>query len=97
MKRIAALVLVASLCAQNAAAFDAFVVSDIRLEGLTRIPAGTVFSALPVEKGDRIDSARASAAVRALFKTGFFNDIELSRQGDILVIKLTERPAISKH
>ena len=96
MKRIAALVLVASLCAQNAAAFDAFVVSDIRLEGLTRIPAGTVFSALPIEKGDRIDSSRASAAVRALFKTGFFNDIELTRQGDILVVKLSERPAISK-
>nr|MBP7623998.1 outer membrane protein assembly factor BamA [Xanthomonadales bacterium] len=96
MKRIAALVLVASLCAQNAAAFDAFVVSDIRLEGLTRIPAGTVFSALPIEKGDRIDSNRASAAVRALFKTGFFNDIELTRQGDILIVKLSERPAISK-
>ncbi|HWT15339.1 MAG TPA: outer membrane protein assembly factor BamA [Patescibacteria group bacterium] len=96
MKRIAALVLVASLCAQNAAAFDAFTVSDIRLEGLTRIPAGTVFSALPIEKGDRIDSSRASAAVRALFKTGFFNDIELSRQGDILVVKVSERPAISK-
>lgn len=96
MKRIAALVLVASLCAQNAAAFDAFVVSDIRLEGLTRIPAGTVFSAMPIEKGDRVDSTRAAAVVRALFKTGFFNDIELSRQGDILVVKLGERPAISK-
>jgi outer membrane protein insertion porin family len=96
MKRIAALVLVASLCAQNAAAFDAFVVSDIRLEGLTRIPAGTVFSNLPIEKGDRIDQSRASEAVRALFKTGFFNDIELTRQDDILVIKLSERPAISK-
>ncbi len=96
MKRIAALVLVASLCAQNAAAFDAFVVSDIRLEGLTRIPAGTVFSSLPIEKGDRIDQSRASEAVRALFKTGFFNDIELTRQGDILVVKLSERPAISK-
>lgn len=96
MKRIAALVLVASLCAQNAAAFDSFVVSDIRLEGLTRIPAGTVFSALPIEKGDAINQARASEAVRALFKTGFFNDIELSRQGDILVVKLAERPAISK-
>ncbi len=96
MKRIAALVLVASLCAQNAAAFDAFVVSDIRLEGLTRIPAGTVFSSLPIEKGDRIDQTRASEAVRALFKTGFFNDIELTRQDNILVVKLSERPAISK-
>ena len=91
MKRIAALVLVASLCAQNAAAVDAFVVSDIRLEGLTRIPAGTVFSNLPIEKGDRIDQSRASEAVRALFKTGFFNDIELTRQDDILVIKLSNR------
>jgi outer membrane protein insertion porin family len=96
MRRIAALILLAALYAPKVAAFDPFVVSDIRLEGLTRVPAGTVFASFPIEKGDRVDRLRASDAVRTLFKTGFFNDIQLSRQGNILVVKLVERPAISK-
>ncbi|MBK8286689.1 MAG: outer membrane protein assembly factor BamA [Ahniella sp.] len=82
--------------ANNAMAFDPFVVSDIRLEGLTRVPAGTVFASLPIEKGDRLDRVRAGDAIRALFRTGFFNDIQLKRQGEILVINFVERPAISK-
>jgi len=96
MRRIAALILLAAMYAPKALAFDPFVVSDIRLEGLTRVPAGTVFASFPIEKGDRIDRLRAADAVRELFKTGFFNDIQLSKQGDILVVTLVERPAISK-
>jgi outer membrane protein insertion porin family len=95
MKRVAALILFAGL-SSTAVAFDAFVASDIRIDGLERISAGTVFSYLPVEKGDRVDRSSAAAAIRALYKTGFFRDVQLSRQGEILVIKVIERPAISK-
>ncbi|MEP6881660.1 MAG: outer membrane protein assembly factor BamA, partial [Dokdonella sp.] len=96
MKRIAALLLLAWLSTQNAFAFDSFTVSDIRIDGLSRIAPGTVFTYLPVEKGDVLTPDRAEQAIRALYKTGFFNDISLDRQGDILVVKLTERPSISK-
>jgi outer membrane protein insertion porin family len=96
MKRIAALLLLASLSAQNALAFDSFTVSDIRIDGLSRIASGTVFTYLPVEKGDVLTSDRAEQAIRALYQTGFFNDVSLDRQGDILVVKLSERPSISK-
>jgi len=95
MKRIAALVLLACLSAQ-AYAIDPFVASDIRIDGLQRISAGTVFTYLPVEKGDRVTSERVQQAIRALYKTGFFTDVQVSRQGDILVISVKERPAISK-
>ena len=94
MKRIAALILLAGLAAQ-AHAFEPFTVKDIRVEGLQRIAAGTVFSYLPVEVGQTVDDAKAAQAVRALFKTGFFTDVELERQGDILVVKVTERPSIA--
>ena len=95
MKRIAALLLLASLTAQ-AFALDPFVASDIRIDGLQRISAGTVFTYLPVEKGDTVNSERVQQAVRALYKTGFFSDVQIARQGDILVITVKERPAISK-
>jgi len=74
----------------------AFTVTDIRLDGLQRISPGTVFTYLPIERGDTVDSARAAAAIRALYKTGFFEDVRLDRQGGILVVTLTERPAINK-
>ena len=74
----------------------AFTVSDIRIEGLQRISAGTVFTYLPIERGDTVDPSRAAEAIRALYKTGFFEDVRLDRQGDILVVTVTERPAINK-
>jgi outer membrane protein insertion porin family len=95
MKRIAALILLASLSA-NALAFEPFVVSDIRIDGLTRIAQGTVLSYLPIEKGDTVSDDKAQAAIRALYQTKFFSDVEIDRQGDILVIKVVERPAIAK-
>ena len=73
-----------------------FVVSDIRVDGLQRISAGTVFTYLPIERGDTVDDARAADAIRALYKTGFFEDVRLDRQGDILVVTVVERPAINK-
>ena len=96
MKRIAALFLLAWFAAHNAWAFDAFTISDIRVEGLSRIAPGTVFTYLPVEKGDSLTSDRADQAIRALYKTGFFSDVQLGRQGDILVITVKERPQITK-
>src|SRR5690606_37424371 len=74
----------------------AFTVSDIRIDGLQRIGAGTVFTYLPVERGDTVTQSRIGEAVRALYRTGFFEDIQIGRQGDILVVTVTERPAINK-
>ena len=96
MKRIAALFLLAWFATTNAYAFDAFTISDIRVEGLSRIAPGTVFTYLPVEKGDALTSDRADQAIRALYKTGFFNDVQLGRQGDILIVTVKERPQITK-
>lgn len=73
-----------------------FTVSDIRIDGLQRIGAGTVFTYLPIERGDSIDSTRVAQAIRALYKTGFFEDVRVDRQGTILVVTVTERPSINK-
>ncbi|RZA18730.1 MAG: outer membrane protein assembly factor BamA [Lysobacteraceae bacterium] len=77
-------------------AFAPFTVSDIRIDGLQRIGAGTVFTYLPVERGDTLDAGRAADALRALYKTGFFEDVRIDHQGSILVITVVERPAINK-
>ena len=84
------------LCAavRVAADVDAFVVKDIRLEGLQRITAGTIFNYLPIKVGDTVDGTRTAGAVRALFKTGFFRDVRLERDGDTLVVGVVERPSI---
>jgi outer membrane protein insertion porin family len=95
-RRLLSLALAAALTgpvlAQN---YEPFTVTDIRVDGLQRISAGTVFSYLPVERGDTLDRARSTEAIRALFKTGFFSDVTLSHQGGVLVITVVERPAIN--
>ena len=78
----------------RAAAADAFTVRDIRLEGLQRITAGTVFNYLPVKVGDTLDDARTAEVVRTLFKTGFFRDVRIERDGETLVVSVVERPSI---
>ena len=88
-----ALALAPSVKAQN---FEPFQVQDIRIDGLQRIAPGTVFTYLPIEKGDTVTRSSSAEAIRALFKTGFFSDVEIDRQGNILVVKVTERPAINK-
>ncbi len=75
-------------------AVQEFIIEDIRVEGLQRITPGTVFNYLPMKVGDTFDDSRSSEAVRALFKTGFFEDVRLERDGGILVFILVERPAI---
>lgn len=72
-----------------------FVIEDIRVEGIQRISAGTIFNYLPVKVGDEFNESRYAEAVRAVFKSGFFKDIRLERQGNILIVNVVERPAIA--
>jgi outer membrane protein insertion porin family len=73
---------------------EEFVVGDIRIEGLQRISEGTVYNYLPINIGDRLDQRRVSEALRALYDTKFFRDVELRREGGTLVIAVLERPSI---
>lgn len=80
----------------NASADDSrFVVKDIRLEGLMRVSPANVYAQLPLSNGDTVDSEKVSAAIRALFKSGNFEDVVSERDGDVLIFKVTERPAIA--
>jgi outer membrane protein insertion porin family len=79
-----------------ALAFDPFTVKDIRVEGVQRTDAGTVFNYLPIKVGDRVDNEKASEAVKALYATGFFRDVRLDVEGDVLVVTVQERPTISQ-
>ncbi|HEX3844364.1 MAG TPA: outer membrane protein assembly factor BamA [Steroidobacteraceae bacterium] len=72
----------------------AFTVGDIKVEGLQRISEGTVFNYLPVNIGDHMTPQRVREAIRALYQTGFFRDVELRREGNTLVIVVLERPSI---
>jgi len=85
-----------ALClAASAWAFDPFTVRDIRVEGVQRTEAGTIFSYLPIKVGERIDGEKAAAAVKALYATGFFRDVRIEAQGDVLIVTVQERPTIS--
>jgi len=84
------------LCAGAAHAFDPFVVRDIRVEGIQRIEAGTVFSYLPVKVGETMTDDKAAVAIKALFATGFFKDVRLEVQRDVLIVLVEERPAVSQ-
>ncbi|MGH8852082.1 MAG: outer membrane protein assembly factor BamA [Casimicrobiaceae bacterium] len=88
--------LLAALFAHAALAFEPFVVKDIRVEGVQRTEAGTVFNYLPIKVGDRVDDEKASAAVKALYATGFFRDVRLESENGVLVVIVQERPTISQ-
>jgi len=75
---------------------DGFIVRDFRVEGAQRISPGTVYNYLPINIGDRVDQQRVREAIRALYQTGFFQDVELRRDGDVLVIAVLERPSIQE-
>lgn len=83
------------LFASSATAFDPFVVKDIRVEGIQRTEAGTVFSYLPVKVGETFSEDKAAQAIKALFETGFFKDVRIEIEQDVLVVVLEERPAIA--
>ena len=85
-----------SVQAQAQASQESFTVGDIRVEGLQRISEGTVFNYLPVNIGDHLDGQRIGEAMRALYATGFFRDVELRRDGNTLLVVVIERPSIAK-
>ncbi|MBE9532485.1 MAG: outer membrane protein assembly factor BamA, partial [Proteobacteria bacterium] len=74
---------------------DSFIIKDIKVEGLQRISAGTVFNFLPVKVGDEMAAKDAKSIIRALFKSKYFNDVEVEQQDGVLIIKVSERPAVS--
>ncbi len=87
--------LVLAAAGASAQSFEPFVVKDIRVEGLQRTEPGTVFSYLPVKVGETMDRAKAQQALRALYATGFFQDVRLEAEGNVLVVLVVERPAIA--
>jgi outer membrane protein insertion porin family len=93
---VCAAILLAAATGAIAQSFQPFVVKDIRVEGLQRTEAGTVFSYLPVKVGEKMDEETARKAVRALYATGFFQDVRLEADNDVLVIFVQERPAIAQ-
>jgi len=74
---------------------SAFIVDDIKIRGLKQITPGMIFNFLPIGIGDSLDEVKIRKAVRALFKTGYFEDVKLERQGDALVISVIERPTMA--
>ena len=72
-------------------AFEPFEVEDIRLNGADRISHGTIFTYLPIEKGDTANKRSVSRSVKSLFRTGYFSDVKILRDGHVLVVKLVER------
>ncbi len=95
MKKYLGMGFLAAAVSTSAYGFEPFVIKDIRLEGLQRISAGTVFNYLPVKVGDQINNELSSQAIRSLYKTGFFKDVRLEQEGDALVVFVAERPAIA--
>ena len=89
------LVLAIGFCL-NAYAADSFVVKDIRVEGLQRVEPGTVFSYLPVQVGDKFTEEKGAEAIKTLYSTGFFRDVQIQAQGDVLIVIVDERPTISR-
>src|SRR5215210_9249324 len=85
-----------ALTAGTAQAIEPFVIKDIRVEGIQRTEAGTVFSYLPVKVGDTMTDEKASQTLRALFATGFFRDVTIEADEGVLVVLVQERPSISQ-
>src|SRR3569832_1915701 len=84
-----------AVCAGHALAMEPFTVRDIRIEGIQRTEAGTVFSYLPVRVGDTFTDELGAAAIKALYATGFFKDVRIEAEGNVLVVQVEERPAIA--
>ena len=83
------------LLSLNLNAFDEFLVSDIRIIGLQRVSTGSIFNVIPISVGDRIDTRKSSDIVRSLFSTEQFDNIQIGRDGNTLIITVLERPSIS--
>ncbi len=94
-KSLAGLALLAALIAPSTRAAEPFAVQDIRLEGLQRVEAGTVFATLGLRAGDTYSNERGSEAIRALFALGLFKDVRIDVTGRVLVVIVEERPTIA--
>lgn len=84
-----------AVCSGSAMAIEPFVVKDIRVEGIQRTEAGTVFSYLPVRVGETFDDAKSTTAIKSLYATGFFKDVQIEVQDGVLIVLLEERPSIA--
>ena len=89
------LIFLSLLISFNLAAFDEFLVSDIRIIGLQRVSTGSIFNVIPISVGDRIDTTKSNDIVRSLFSTEQFDDIQIAKDGNTLIITVVERPSIS--
>ena len=85
-----------ALCTGPVLAVEPFTVRDIRVEGIQRTEAGTVFNYLPVKVGDTFTDDKGAAAIKSLYATGFFKDVRVEAEGDVLVVTVEERPAIER-
>ena len=90
------LILISSLYASSALALEPFVVKDIRVEGIQRTEAGTVFSYLPVKVGETMNDELAAQAIKSLYGTGFFKDVRIEAESDVLVVTVQERSSIAQ-
>ncbi|MEW5892074.1 MAG: outer membrane protein assembly factor BamA [Pseudomonadota bacterium] len=88
--------LTAALISAQSHAFEPFQVKDIRVEGIQRTEAGTVFSYLPVKVGETLTDEKAAAAIKALYATGFFKDVRLEVLEGVLIVQVEERPAVAQ-
>lgn len=96
VSRSALSILLALLLSAGAALAEVFQIADIRVEGLQRIAAGTVFNYLPVQVGETVSDDITAQIIRTLYGTGFFDDVSVERDGDVLVIGVRERPAVAE-
>jgi outer membrane protein insertion porin family len=84
------------LIAYQSSSAASFIVKDIEVDGLERVAAGTVLSNIPANVGESFDDQQSSTILRSLYQTGLFDDVKISRRGDVLVVKVVERPAIGE-
>ena len=85
-----------ALTSLAALAIQPFTIRDIRVEGVQRTEAGTVFSYLPVKVGEQMNDDKAASALKALYATGFYTDVRLEVENDVLIVFVVERPSISQ-
>ncbi|HSY29482.1 MAG TPA: POTRA domain-containing protein, partial [Burkholderiaceae bacterium] len=84
-----------AMCSGHVLAVTPFEVKDIRVEGIQRTEAGTVFNYLPLKVGETYTDDKGTAAIKALYATGLFKDIRIEIEGNVLVVAVEERPSIA--
>ena len=96
MKKNLLVILSALSFSSGAYAFDPFTVKDIRVEGVQRTEAGTVFSYLPIKVGETMTDEKAAQAIKTLFATGFFKDVRVEIDAGVVIVFVEERPAMPR-